>query len=152
MSYFDLGNTRPTQLVARQGYGAVDGILSTIGGAIKDAAKGALSIYGDSKTAAGQAQAATTIATAAVQQPQRGGMPAWLLPVAAVGGLGLVALLVLKPKGRRNPARRVRRRRRRTGSAMRKSKWVAGSAPPKNQYERDLQAFVDARNAKRRRR
>jgi len=105
MSYFDLGNN--TRLIARQGYGATGGLwdtLKSIGGGAKDLGKGALSLYGEGKTSAGQAQASQAIATAAMQQPQSS-TPAWLLPVAAIGGLALVAMLVLKPK-RRNPAPR----------------------------------------------
>lgn len=149
MSYFDLGNPAPTQLVARQGYGAVDGILSTIGGALKDAAKGVISIYGDSKTAAGQAQAATTIATAAVQQPARSGMPSWVLPVAAVGGLGLVALLVLKPKGRRNPARKRLRRRTAAQKAAAQKAWRRSRIADRDRHFRMIEDTLGIRRGSR---
>ena len=43
-----------------------------------------------------------------------GGLPSWVLPVAIVGGVGLLALVLLKKKGKKNPARRRRSRRRRS--------------------------------------
>lgn len=83
------------------------GILSRIGDFFSGAVKGALNLYGSTKTAEGQAQAYQQMLA---QQNQT---PAWVLPVA-IGGVGLVAVLLLRGGGgpRQNPAGRRRRRRR----------------------------------------
>ncbi len=77
------------------------GILSTIGSGFASAGGAILGVYNQGQRAQGAAN------ILAAQQAQ-GGMPSWLLPVA-IGGVGLVAVLLLTgPK--KNPARRRRRR------------------------------------------
>lgn len=111
MSYFDIG-CAPEELIARQGYSGVGGVgdvLSKIGGVIKDGAAGALDFYGKQQQAAGQLSVYQQQA-AAQAAAGGGGLPSWVLPVAAVGGVGLIAVMMM---GRRkNPARRHRRSRR----------------------------------------
>lgn len=71
----------------------------SVTGFAKDVGKGAISIFGESQAAKGRAEAAAEIAKAqAAAAGQRGGMPGWLLPVAA--GVGVIALVVLLKKKR----------------------------------------------------
>lgn len=98
---------RSTTLIARDGYGPTSGVLDKIGDFLKSAGKGALSVYGSAQQSAGQAAAYQQIATQATARPA---MPSWVMPVALVGGVAVIAMLVMKP--RKNPARGRRRRRR----------------------------------------
>jgi hypothetical protein len=76
------------------------GTLSQIGSFFKGLLGGAVSLYGSSKTAEGQAEAYRQM-----QQQQRGGgTPGWVLPVM-IGGVGLAAVVMLSGR-RKNPARR----------------------------------------------
>lgn len=77
--------------------------LSKIGGYLKDA----FNIYSGQQQQAGQLQAYQTIAQQQAAARAGAGLPAWVLPVAVVGGLGVVALVLLKQK-RKNPAKRRR--------------------------------------------
>lgn len=102
MSYFETGST---QLIARSGYAGVDGFtdaLKKLGSALKSGAGSALNFYGQQQQQAGQIQAYQQQAAA---RGTGGGLPGWVMPVAVVGGLGLLALVLLKRKKRRNPSR-----------------------------------------------
>lgn len=70
-------------------------------GTVKDIGSGLLSIFGKSQTPA----------------PQQTGTPGWVWPVA-IGGVGLVAILLLR-RPRQNPARRRKHHRRRHRRARR---------------------------------
>lgn len=105
MGYFDIGNT---ELIARRGYsdmGGISDVLTKIGSAIKGGAGAALDFYGQTQQQAG---AATALQAQAMAQ-QRGGTPSWVLPVVAIGGVGLVAYMLMGRK-RRNPSRGRHRR------------------------------------------
>ncbi len=91
-----------------------EGWLSKIGNFFSGAVKGAINIYGSTKVAEGQNAAYQQM----LLQQQANQMPSWVLPVA-IGGVGLVAVLMLRGGARRNPAGR-RRRRRRAGSRRRR--------------------------------
>lgn len=100
MSYFDIG---ATELVARRGYsdmGGLSDVLSKIGGAIKGGAGAALDFYGQTQQQAGAAAALQQ--QAAGQRPS--GTPSWVMPVVAIGGIGLVAYMLMGRK-RKNPSR-----------------------------------------------
>lgn len=91
--------------------GSVGSVLSSIGSGIKTVAGGALDFNNQLQFTKGQA----SINAGGVVQGDSG-MPSWLMPVAIAGGLGIVALLVLKKKRAAptaNPGRRRRRHRRR---------------------------------------
>ena len=86
--------TRDT-LISRRGYsgfhgGGLSGVLSDIGGAIKDVAGGALNFYGSSQQAVGAAAAAQQTnkdLSAALAAKQGIGTGTILIGAAAVGGL-----------------------------------------------------------------
>lgn len=106
MSYFDIG---ATELIARRGYsdmGGVKDVLTKVGSAIKGGAGMVVDFYGQTQQQAGAASALQAQAMA----QQRGGTPSWVMPVIAIGGLGLVGYMVLGRK-RRNPTHGRRRRR-----------------------------------------
>ena len=117
MTYHHIGD----ELIAREGYaglGAAPGAteptkepstFSKVTGLVTDA----LNIYSGQQKSAGELKAYQTIAQQQAAARAGSGMPSWLLPVLVVGGLGVVALVVLKGK-RRNPAPGRRRRRRRS--------------------------------------
>ena len=96
-NYFEVGET---ELIAREGYGAVG--LSW--GDVTGLAKGALNFYGESQKTAGSAAAykaqaellAKQQAAAKTSAPKSGLMKA--LPFIAIGGGALVLLLVLRKK------------------------------------------------------
>jgi hypothetical protein len=102
MSYFDIGADE--QLIARSGYAGVDGLTdylptwSQVTGAVKSGAGAVLNAYGQQQQQAGASQAYQQVAMQAAAG--RSGMPEWILPVAAIGGVGVVAFLLLK-KGRK---------------------------------------------------
>ena len=115
MSYFTAQDG--VTLISRKGYGGgamsgLSGVLDTIGDFLSGAAKSAVSIYNANQ----QQQGATAaLQTALKNQSAASKVPSWVMPVAVVGGLGLVAAVVLK-KRRRNPARRYRRNRAGSGA------------------------------------
>jgi len=89
MSYFDLGDTT---LVERVGYSGVDGVTDKIGSFVGAAGKGALSLYGATKTSEGAALAYKEQLAA-----KQSSMPSWLLPVS-LGAVGLVAIFMITKK------------------------------------------------------
>ena len=95
---------KPTMLVAREGYGEyvelgdVSSVLSSIGSGIKTIGGGLLGIVKGSAQSAGEASAYQQMAMMQAQQNQ--GMPSWVVPVA-IGGVGLVAVLLLMKKRRK---------------------------------------------------
>lgn len=106
-NYFSTGDTPPI-LIARRGYGGqvptgLGGVLDTIGDFAKNAASSVLSIYSSGQQAQGQAQAYAQMAA----QQQQSQTPGWVLPVAAVAGVGVLALVLTRKRS--NPARRRRR-------------------------------------------
>lgn len=107
MSYFDVGAA--DQLIARRGYAGTEpdglgGLFDTIGSIFKAGGQAALDVYGESQRNKGQAQAAKQIAKAqaaaqvAPTESSGGGMPSWVLPVAGIAAVGVVALVVLKKR------------------------------------------------------
>ncbi len=124
MTYHPTGTT----LISRRGYGGptptgLGGILDTIGSFVKDGVSAAVDVYKSGQQAAGgQAALQTALQQQAAAQARPAGMPTWVLPVALVGGAGVLALVLLKKKPRRNPSRGRRRhhaRRRNAGDANR---------------------------------
>lgn len=107
----------PPQLVERRGYGpsptGLAGVLDTIGSFVKDGFSAAVDVVKSSQQQAGAAAAYKDIASqqAALAAQRQAGMPSWILPVALVGGAGLIALVVLKGGKRKNPAKRPRKHR-----------------------------------------
>ena len=99
MTYFT--STGDTTLIARRGYGSqpptgLAGVLDTIGNFVKSGASAALDVFSSGQQAAGQAAAYKDIAAQqAALAAQRSGTPSWIMPVAVVGGLGLVAYMVM---------------------------------------------------------
>lgn len=115
MGYIEVGEER-TELIARRGYsdvGGVGDVLSKIGDTLKAGAGAALDFYGQQQQQTGQLQVYQQQQAAAAAAARGGGMPSWALP-AAIGGVGLVAVVLLTSKrknpARRNPARARRRR------------------------------------------
>lgn len=115
MGYFEVGCADQEQLVARPGYSDVAGIgdvLSKIGSVVAGGAGAALDFYGKQQQQQGQLtayqQQQAAAAAAAAGGGTVGGMPSWVLPAAAIGGVGLLAVLVMGK--RKNPARRRRHR------------------------------------------
>ena len=115
MSYFTgfAGDFPPGAIIARRGYGptptGLGGVLDTIGSFVKDGVSAAVDFYKTGQQQAGQAAAYKDIATQqaalAAQRQQAAGMPGWVMPVALLGGAGLIAAVLLSGK-RKNPARR----------------------------------------------
>lgn len=112
MGYFGIGcSDQSTELAARGGYSAADGfgdVLSKIGSVIKTGAGAALDLYGQQQQQTGQLTAYQQQQAAAAAAAAGGGMPSWVVP-AAIGGVGLVAVVLMTGR-RKNPARRARRR------------------------------------------
>ncbi len=82
-------------LVSRAGYSGVGGTTGDIGGFLKDVGSGALSFYGSQQQAVGAAaQSNRDLQTALLAQGGGIGMGT----VAVVGGLGVVAYLLLRKK------------------------------------------------------
>jgi len=121
---------KPTQLIARSGYGAASdyiavgadlyvgkhgslyeptgGVLDKIGDFLKGAGSGVLNYYNTSQQTKGQADLLAAQQAAAAQSST----PSWLLPAVIVGGGVLLVMMLKKPRS--NPARGYRRRRRRS--------------------------------------
>ncbi len=95
---------------------SLGGVLDKIGSFVKGAGSGALDFYKQSLENKGAANALQA------QQAQQGGggMPSWVLPVALVAGVGVVALVLLK-KPRKNPL--YRRSRKGGGQFKWRGKW-----------------------------
>lgn len=150
MSYFETGST---QLIARSSYAGVDGFtdaLKKLGSALKSGASSALNFYGNQQQQAGQIQAYQQQAAA---RAGGGGMPGWVMPVAIVGGVGLLALVLLKRK-KRNPSRGKGRHRKwaqsaegwhPTGERGDRADWVAPGASRRVRRAKRLRAMAKRR-------
>lgn len=95
MSYFSQGQT---ELISRPGYSSIGADEPSWFDKLKDAAGGALNFYGQAQAGAAlQREQEIRAAEAAKQQQASSGTPSWVLPVA-IGGVALVAVVLLTRK------------------------------------------------------